>query len=43
MDVLFLLPPHPWWSQPVWVPVLIASAMVGAGLVLFGTTEPSRP
>jgi choline-glycine betaine transporter len=39
MDVLFLLPVHPWWSQPVWAPVLIASGMVGVGLVLFGSAE----
>ena len=35
MDVLFLIPPGPWWHQPVWVPLLIASAMVATGLKLW--------
>jgi hypothetical protein len=35
MDLLFLLPPHPWWYQPVWVPMLIATAMVVGGAALF--------
>ena len=35
MDVLFLIPPGPWWNQPVWVPLLIASGMVAAGYVLW--------
>jgi hypothetical protein len=41
MDVLFLIPPHPWWNQPVWVPVTIATAMVIAGVVLFSRSEQS--
>src|SRR5205085_9252733 len=28
MDLLFLIPPHPWWYQPVWVPVAISLAMI---------------
>jgi len=43
MDLLFLLPPHPWWYQPVWVPVAISCLMVGAGLVLFGGRSPGPP
>jgi hypothetical protein len=35
VDVLFLIPPGPWWNQPVWMPVLISCGMVGLGLTLF--------
>ena len=35
MDLLFLLPPHPWWYQPVWVPVAISCVMIAGGAVLF--------
>jgi hypothetical protein len=35
MDLLFLLPPHPWWYQPVWVPVAISCVMIAAGGILF--------
>jgi len=31
MDLLFLLPAHPWWYQPVWVPMSIATLMVVGG------------
>jgi len=31
MDLLFLIPPHPWWYQPVWLPVSIALAMIATG------------
>ena len=34
-DLLFLLPPGPWWYQPVWVPVAIATAMVAGGAALW--------
>jgi len=34
MDLLFLLPTHPWWYQPIWVPVLISCGMIGLGLRL---------
>lgn len=40
MDLLFLIPPHRWWYQPVWVPVSIACVMVAVGLLLF---RPRRP
>jgi len=35
MDVLFLIPPGPWWHQPVWVPVAISCVMIGLGARLF--------
>jgi len=31
MDVLFLIPPHPWWTQPVIVPVAISCGFVALG------------
>jgi hypothetical protein len=31
MDLLFLIPPHPWWYQPVWVPVLVSCLMIALG------------
>lgn len=34
MDLLFLIPPHPWWYQPVWVPVAISCVMIALGGVL---------
>jgi len=43
MDVLFLLPPHPWWNQPVWVPVVISAVMIAAGAVLFAREAPPAP
>jgi hypothetical protein len=42
MDVLFLIPPGPWWNQPVWVPVAISAAMIVAGARLFKGSNPSR-
>jgi hypothetical protein len=43
VDVLFLIPPHPWWSQPVWVPVAISCLLIAAGLRLwFGPPRPGR-
>ncbi len=41
LDLLFLIPPGPWWIQPVWVPVAISCAMIAAGSWLF--TAPGRP
>jgi hypothetical protein len=41
IDVLFLIPPHPWWSQPVWVPIAIASAMVAFGARMFLSRRPA--
>ena len=40
MDVLFLIPPHPWWNQPVWVPVAISVVMITLGVALFRRDEP---
>ena len=34
MDLLFLIPPHPWWYQPVWVPMAISCGMIVVGLGL---------
>jgi hypothetical protein len=42
MDLLFLIPPHPWWYQPVWVPVVISIGMVGLGARLYLAKPPSR-
>jgi hypothetical protein len=30
-DLLFLIPPHPWWTQPVIVPVAISFAFIAGG------------
>jgi len=44
MDVLFLIPPHPWWYQPVWVPALISCGMIGCGAWLYlDSPKESRP
>ena len=42
VDVLFLIPPGPWWSQPVWVPVGISAGFIAVGVALFRETEPGR-
>ena len=42
MDVLFLIPPGPWWYQPVWVPVAMSAAMIAAGCWLFAAGERRR-
>jgi len=42
MDVLFLIPPGPWWNQPVWLPILISCFMIVAGVTLFRDSEPRR-
>jgi hypothetical protein len=34
LDLLFLIPPHPWWYQPVWVPLAISGVMLVAGIAL---------
>lgn len=39
LDVLFLIPPGPWWTQPVWLPVVISMVMIAVGGVLFRKTE----
>ncbi|HEY2954048.1 MAG TPA: hypothetical protein VGK89_02225 [Candidatus Eisenbacteria bacterium] len=43
MDVLFLIPPHPWWHQPVWVPVAISAAMIASGCALLAREGPREP
>jgi hypothetical protein len=40
LDLLFLIPPGPWWIQPIWVPVAISCVMIAAGSWLF--TAPER-
>lgn len=40
LDVLFLIPPGPWWVQPVWLPVAISAVMIVVGGALFRTGEP---
>lgn len=35
MDMLFLIPPHPWWYQPVWVPIVISCGLIVAGVRMF--------
>jgi hypothetical protein len=35
MDLLFLIPAHPWWYQPVWLPVAISCVMITIGARLF--------
>jgi len=39
-DLLFLIPQHPFWVQPVWVPVVISSIMIAAGIAL--QVDPRR-
>jgi hypothetical protein len=34
MDLLFLIPSHPLWYQPIWLPILMSCLMIGAGLWL---------
>jgi hypothetical protein len=41
MDMLFLIPPHRWWYQPVWVPIAISCGMIAVGLRLFRRGGPS--
>lgn len=41
MDVLFLIPPGPWWYQPVWLPVAISVVMIAIGLSLFRDVKPT--
>ena len=35
MDLLFLIPPHPWWYQPVGVPISLSLVMIVFGLWLY--------
>jgi hypothetical protein len=41
-DVLFLIPPGPWWYQPVWVPIVLSCAMIALGVRLFFTPGGRR-
>jgi len=40
MDLLFLIPPGPWWYQPVWLPVAISCGMIAGGARLFLDAPP---
>jgi hypothetical protein len=42
MDLLFLIPPGPWWYQPVWLPVLISCGMIAGGVRLMGLAGGRR-
>jgi len=42
LDLLFLIPPGPWWIQPVWVPVALSCVMILAGTRLFTAPERRR-
>jgi hypothetical protein len=42
-DVLFLIPAHQWWYQPVWLPVLISCGFIAYGMLLFVGTRWRRP
>ena len=42
-DLLFLIPPGPWWIQPVWVPVAVSCAMIAGGAWLFARPARNRP
>lgn len=39
IDVLFLIPPGPWWIQPVWLPVAASTVMIVVGTILFRETK----
>jgi len=38
-DLLFLIPPGPWWYQPVWEPVAISCLMIAGGAWLHRRVE----
>ena len=42
-DLLFLIPPGPWWIQPVWAPVAVSCAMIAGGAWLFARPARNRP
>ena len=41
-DLLFLIPPGPWWIQPVWVPAASSTVMILAGAWLFARSARDR-
>jgi hypothetical protein len=41
-DLLFLIPPGPWWIQPVWAPLAVSLAMIAVGAWLFRTRDGRR-
>jgi hypothetical protein len=40
MDVLFLIPPHALWYQPVWLPVAISCGLIAVGLRMLSDRAP---
>jgi len=42
LDLLFLIPPGPWWVQPVWVPIVVSLFMIAVGARLFVPRERGR-
>lgn len=42
IDVLFLIPPSPWWYQPVWLPVSISVLFIIGGLGLMRPRPAGR-
>lgn len=42
IDLLFLVPPHPLWMQPVGLPVTLAAIMTAAGAVLLARDRDLR-
>jgi hypothetical protein len=42
LDLLFLIPPGPWWIQPVWVPIAISCGMIALGAWLFTASGRRR-
>jgi hypothetical protein len=42
MDLLFLIPQHPWWYQPVWLPVAISCGMILTGVLLMQRPRKTR-
>ncbi len=43
MDLLFLIPPGPWWYQPVWLPMVIAAAFIVVGSLMLAREHRARP
>ena len=42
IDLLFLIPPSPWWYQPVWLPVSISGLFILGGLWLMRSRAGTR-
>jgi hypothetical protein len=42
-DLLFLIPPGPWWYQPVWLPVAVSVGLIAGGAWLHRRHEVPPP